>query len=444
MYREKRLPLPVPFYYGWVVVALTFMATLSTAGIRSAPQVFIKPFEAEFGWSRPAIASAIGLNLFLMGVFSPISGWLLDRFGPRRVMLGALALLGVGVAATTIMQELWQLFLLWGVVIGIGASGMTSVLAASVAHRWFIARRGLALGILNGAGSTGQLIFIPLLMGIVVTAGWRVGSLVLVASCASFMILTWFLMRDEPSELGLEPYTQEKATQDQQGSLGGAAALRGEQRSPRAESNSPVGILEAAKTPTFWLLCGVYFVCGGTTNGLVGTHLIPYALDRGIPAVTAATMIGVMGAMNFVGTLTAGWLTDRMDARKLLASVFALRALSLFILPYVSGHRGLFIFAVIYGLDWFATVPPVVALTGDTFGKQSVGRIYGWIFLSHQVGGAFSAIGGGLVFAWSGDYELAFLIGGGMGLGAAVISLCIRSQHLIGPIPTPPSGPARA
>jgi predicted MFS family arabinose efflux permease len=258
------------------------------------------------------------------------------------------------------------------------------------------------------------------------------------------MILTWFLMRDEPSELGLEPYTQGKATQDQQGSLGGAAPIRGVQRPPRAESNSPVGILEAAKTSTFWLLCGAYFICGGTTNGLIGVHLIPHALDRGIPAVTAATMIGVMGAMNFVGTLTAGWLTDRMDPRKLLALFFALRALSLFILPYVSGHLGLFIFAVIYGLDWFATIPPVVALTGDTFGKKSVARIYGWIFLSHQVGGAFSAIGGGLIYAWFGVYDLAFLIGGGMGLAAAAMSLSISSQRPISLIPSTPSGPASA
>ena len=433
--RQKRPPLPVPFHYGWVVVALTFMAILSTSGVRSAPQVFIKPFEAEFGWSRPAIASAIAINLFLLGVGSPLCGWLLDRFGPRRVMLGALAILGAGVAATTIMQEFWQLILLWGVVIGIGASAMTSVLAASVSHRWFATRRGLALGILNSAGSTGQLIFIPILMAVVVTAGWRVGSLVLAASCVGFMILIWFLMRDNPSDVGLDPYNQEAGMTP----LGGHGTARTGPQPSRATT-----VFEAMRSPTFWLLCGAYFVCGGTTNGLIGTHLIPHALDRGIPAVTAATMIGVMGAMNFVGTLTAGWLTDRMDPRKLLALFFTLRALSLFILPYVSGHLGLFIFAVIYGLDWFATVPPVVALTGDTFGKHSVGRIYGWIFLSHQVGGSLSAIGGGLIYAWFGFYDLAFLIGGGMGLAAAAMSLSIPSQRQISLIPSAPSGPARA
>ncbi|MFQ5575076.1 MAG: MFS transporter [Terriglobia bacterium] len=433
--RQRRLPLPVPFHYGWLVVALTFMATLCTAGVRSAPQVFIKPFEAEFGWSRPAIASAIAINLFLLGAGSPLSGWLLDHFGPRRVMLGALALLSVGIAATTIMQEIWQLILLWGVVIGIGASALTSVLAASVSHRWFVARRGLALGILNSAGSTGQLIFIPLLMAVVVAAGWRVGSLVLVASCVGFMVLIWFLMRDDPSDVGLEPYTQEAGTT--------SAGVHGSARTV-SQTPSATSVLEAMRSPTFWLLSGAYFVCGGTTNGLIGTHLIPHALDRGIPAVTAATMIGVMGAMNFVGTLTAGWLTDRMDARKLLALFFALRALSLFILPYVSGNLGLFIFAVIYGLDWFATVPPVVALTGDTFGKHSVGRIYGWIFLSHQVGGALSAIGGGFIFAWFGVYDLAFLIGGGMGLVAAAMSLSITPHRQTSLFPTAPSRPARA
>lgn len=419
VHRQKRLPLPLPFHYGWMVVGLTFITTLTGSGIRSAPQVFIKPFEAEFGWSRPAIASAIAVNLFILGAASPVSGWLLDRFGPRRVMLSALSLLGCGVAGTVWMQELWQLILLWGLVVGIGASGMSSVLAASVAHRWFVARRGLVLGILNGAGSTGQLIFIPLLMAVVVTTGWRAGSLVMVAACVSFVLLIWFLMRDNPVDVGLEPYTQES----------GMISLGGHESAHTALQTPPsTTVLEAIKSPTFWLLCGAYFVCGGTTNGLVGAHLIPHALDLGIPAVTVATTIGVMGAMNFVGTLSSGWLTDRMDARKLLAFVFGLRALSLFILPYVSEYLGLLVFAVIYGLDWFATVPPVVALTGDTFGKQSVGGIYGWIFFSHQIGGAVSAIGGGLIFTWSGDYQLAFIIGGVMALSASAMALGIRSQ----------------
>lgn len=194
-----------------------------------------------------------------------------------------------------------------------------------------------------------------------------------------------------------------------------------------------MGILDAVKTPTFWLLCGVYFVCGGTANGLIGTHLIPHALDRGFDPTAAATTVGIMGGMNFIGTLLSGWLTDRVDSRKLLAVVFAFRAVALFFLPFVEGIGGLTVFAVVYGLDWFATVPPVVTLAGKTFGKQSIGRIIGWIFMAHQLGGGAMAMGGGLVFSYFGDYELAFFTGGFMGLLAAGFAMSIRPTTEVQP-----------
>jgi len=443
---QGRLPFPVPFFFGWVVVGLSFLATLNSAGIRSALPVFINPLEAEFGWSRLSISWAGGISLLLFGVGAPLTGWLLDRFGPRRVMLVGLTLLGAGVAATTLMQELWHLILLWGLVIGIGAAGMSSVLAASIAHRWFVARRGLALGILSGASSTGQLIFIPLLMMVVVASGWRAAALIMVAVSIGMIALIGFGMRNAPSDVGLEPYGSETESPPGAGqrvplhtSVLGPESLKKDQAKP-----TPIGIREAVKNSTFWLLCGSYFVCGGTSSGLIGLHLIPHAIERGIPQITAAWTVGVMGAMNLVGTLFSGWLTDRMDSRKLLAAVYVLRGLSLFILPYVTNFTGLFIFAIIYGLDWFATVPPSIYLTGETFGKQSIGRIYGWIFLAHQLGAFVSAIGAGTIFDWVGRYEPAFLIGGVMGLAAAVMALSIRPPRQIPPMYSEPTGVAPA
>ena len=439
------MPFPVPFFFGWVVVGLSFLATLNSAGIRSALPVFINPLEAEFGWSRLSISWAGGISLLIFGIGAPLTGWLLDRFGPRRVMLGGLTLLGLGVTATTLIQELWHLILLWGLVIGIGAAGMSSVLAASIATRWFVTRRGLALGILSGASSTGQLIFIPLLMMVTVASGWRAAALIMVAVSIGMIALIGFGMRNAPSDVGLEPYGSETESPPGAGkgaslarSSGSAATMSG----PAAPT--PIGIREAVKSSTFWLLCGSYFVCGGTSSGLIGLHLIPHAIERGIPQITAAWTVGVMGAMNLVGTLFSGWLTDRMDSRKLLAAVYVLRGLSLFILPYVTNFTGLFIFAIIYGLDWFATVPPSIYLTGETFGKQSIGRIYGWIFLAHQLGAFVSAIGAGTIFDWVGRYEPAFLIGGVMGLAAAVMALSIRSPRQIIPMHPEPTGVAPA
>ncbi|HWP57743.1 MAG TPA: MFS transporter [Candidatus Acidoferrales bacterium] len=410
-------PAPLPFHYGWVIVATSFLTTLIAAGVRSSPSVLIHPLETEFGWNRAAIASAISVNLFLYGAAAPLSGWLLDRYGPRQVMLGSLALIGIGVSGTIFMTELWQLIVLWGVVVGLGAGGGSSVLSATVAQRWFVARRGLVLGILNSASSTGQLIFFPLLMAIIVHSGWRGSSVFLVGICLAMLLAVSKWMKNDPANVGLLPYgAQEPAPEQALRLRAGAAGAR-----PQSEISFP----DVLRTPTFWLLCASFFVCGGTANGLVGTHLIPHSIDHGIPEITAAATIGVMGGMNFVGTLISGWLTDRVNPRKLLALVYALRGSSLFILPFVTDFSHLFVFAVVYGLDWFATVPPTIALAADAFGKRAIGRVYGWIFLAHQIGAALSAIGGGLIRVWLGDYHLAFIIGGFMGIIAAAIALSI-------------------
>ena len=189
----------------------------------------------------------------------------------------------------------------------------------------------------------------------------------------------------------------------------------------------------ALKTSTFWLLAGSYFVCGATANGLVGTHLIPHAIDRGIPEITAAATVGVMGGLNFVGTTLSGWVIDYVAAKKWLALIYVLRAVSLFILPFVTDFSGLFIFAVIYGLDWFASVAPTIAIASDTFGKRSVGIIYGWVFVFHQIGGAVAATAAGAVRVSLGEYHYAFLAGGVMALIAAGLALSIRSRPLTPP-----------
>jgi MFS family permease len=414
----QRPPIETSFYYGWVVLALSFLTTLVGAGIRSSPAVLIHPFELEFGWSRAAIAFAVSINLLLFGVAAPISGWLLDRFGPRRVMLASLSLLVLGVTGTTYMKEYWQLVLLWGVVVGLAAGGVGSVLSATVANRWFVSRRGLVLGILNSAGSTGQLIFIPLLMALIVFGGWRVGSWTLVGVALALIPFIFLFMRDDPADMGLKPYGSEDS---------GPAAQR--LAAARAGDGADMPLSKVFRTSTFWLLAGSFFVCGGTANGLIGTHLIPHSIDHGIPQVNAGAIVGIMGGLNFVGTVFSGWMIDRVEPRKWLALVYALRGVSLFILPFVTHFSGFFLFAVVYGLDWFASVPPTVAITADTFGKRAVARVYGWIFLSHQVGASLMAAGGGLVHDLMGSYQFAFLTGGVMALIASGLAWQIRSPR---------------
>lgn len=414
---KARPPLSVPFFYGWVAVILSFLTTLVGAGVRSAPTVFIHPLEIEFGWSRAEIAFAVSINLFLYGLAGPLSGWLIDRFGSRKVMTASLSLISIGVGLTTLMREYWQLLFLWGAVLGLATGGTASVLSATVANRWFLARRGVVLGLLNSAGSTGQLIFLPLMMTVIVAAGWRGGSLLLVAVVLALIPFVALWMRDDPADIGLTPY-------------GTAPVAATGKLLEAAQDTARVPLRAAVKTSTFWLLGGSYFICGATANGLVGTHLIPHAIDRGIPEITAAATVGVMGGLNFVGTTLSGWVIDYVPAKKWLALVYVLRALSLFILPFVTDFSGLFIFGVIYGLDWFATVAPTVAIASDTFGKRSVGVIYGWIFVFHQTGGAVAATAAGAVRVALGEYHYAFVAGGILALIAGALAYSIHSRPL--------------
>lgn len=420
--RKNILPRIFPFYYGWVVVALSFLTTLTVAGVRASPSVLIHPLETEFGWSRTAIASVVSMNLLIFGIAAPVSGWLIDRYGPRKVMIGSLIMLTFGVSGTIVMSQFWQFFLVWGIVVGIGAGGVGSVLSATVGNRWFVAKRGLVLGILSSASSTGQLIFLPLFMVMVTYAGWRMGSMALIIVVLMMLPMIYLWMCNDPSDIGLEPYGFGLSGSI---SVGGTESFRG-----LRSTNASITLQEVFSTPTFWLLAGSFFVCGGTSGGLIGVHLIPHEIDLGISQLVAASVFGIMGGLNFVGTVLSGWMTDKVQPKKWLAMVYALRGLSLLILPFVRSYKGLFVFAVIFGLDWFATVPPTMAIASDTFGKQNIGKVYGWIFMSHQIGAAIMATTAGAIRVRFGDYHFAFIFGGIIAIMIAFFALQIRPvQH---------------
>jgi sugar phosphate permease len=342
-----------------------------------------------------------------------------------------LTLLIVGVSGTVAMTTFWQFFLVWGVIVGVGAGGVGSVLTATVGNRWFLAKRGLALGILGSASSTGQIIFLPLFMAMITYAGWRMGSMTLIIVAIMLLPLIYLFMRDDPSEVGLEPYG---AGQAEAASSATSTSLRG-----MPAKKATITVREVISHPTFWLLAGSFFVCGGTANGLIGTHLIPHEIEIGIPQIAAASLLGLMGALNMVGTIFSGWMVDRVQPQRWLSLVFALRGLSLLILPFVQDYFGLIVFAIIYGLDWFATVPPTMALAADTFGRQNIGKVYGWIFMSHQIGAAIMASTAGALRTWLGDYQFAFLSGGVIALIAAGLALQIKPpQRQTIPAPVAP------
>jgi sugar phosphate permease len=403
-------------HFSWVVMGIAFLTMLTSSAALGLPGAFLQPLSKEFGWSTDQISGAIALRFALYGLIGPFAAVLMERYGLRRIICGALLLIATGMALATRMTALWQLVLLWGAVLGVG-SGLTAlVLGATVANRWFEQRRGLVMGMLTASSATGQLVFLPLAAALIERHGWRVAVAPVVTSCLVVAALAFFLLRDRPRELGLLPFGADPAAADP-----APAAWR-------PGYGEPIRILASvSRSGTFWVLFGTFFVCGLSTSGLIQTHFISLCGDYGLGAVPAASVLATIGAFDFIGTIASGWLSDRVDVRKLLFWYYALRGLSLLWLPHSTFTvAGLSLFAVFYGLDWVATVPPTVRLASAAFDRQRAPMIFGWIFAGHQLGGALAAYGAGLTRTVMQSYSPALYAAGAACILAALAIFLLR------------------
>jgi sugar phosphate permease len=398
-------------FYGWIVVAVTAVVVVIVAGVRSAPGAFLLSMTQEPGWSTASVSFAAAVGLVVFGLAGPFSGWLMGRIGVRSVVLVSLAITSVASIASSFVREIWQLTLLFGLVSGFGTGLVASVLAPTVATRWFHRHRGLVTGILGASNSTGQLIFFPLLTSVAVVAGWRTGATLLGVLTLALIVPVLLWVRDDPAQLGVRP-------------LGVSEGEIAPTKPPDA------GVMRRAiRTSDFWFLAGTFFVCGATSNGLVGQHFIPHAVDHGFTPIAASTALAVMGVFNFVGTIASGFLTDRWDPRRLLLIYYGFRGVSLLFLPFIHDTLSIGAFAVLFGLDYIATVPPTVALAADRFGRHNVGVVYGWIFAAHMIGAAIAAWVAGIVRENVGDYAAAFVAAGWIAIIAGFAALAIRRER---------------
>ncbi|MCX7175380.1 MAG: MFS transporter [Proteobacteria bacterium] len=401
-------------HYGWIVAGVTFLVLICAAGVRATPGLLIVPLEAAFGWNRGTISIAAAVSLVLYGLMGPFAGAAMQRFGVRRPVLVALLLLVLALALSTAMTQPWHLMLTWGVMVGAGSGALATVFAATVVNRWFSERRGLVMGVLAASSAMGQLVFLPLLGWIVATKGWISLSWTLASVLAVLIPVYAWLMVEHPEQLELKAY--------------GASA---EVPAAMTMQGNPVmiawkALARAVRVRDFWILFGSFFICGLSTNGLIGTHFIAFCFDGGIPEVRAAGILAMMGVLNLIGTTLSGWLSDRYDSRWLLFWYYFLRGLSLLYLPYSDlTFWGLSLFGVFYGLDWLATVPPTLRIATDIFGKRDAAVIFGWIFVGHQLGAGFAAFGSGAVRSIVGNYTSSFLAAGMMCALAALAVLLI-------------------
>lgn len=397
------------FHYAWVILAVTFVCLFIASALRSVPGIIMLSLEQEFHWPRETISGAVALNLFLFGLSGPFFGRLMDLYGTKAISVFMILLAMLGAASSTLfMNEPWQFYLLWGVIVGACSGGTSMIMGSTVVNRWFHERRGLALGILGAAFSSGQLIFTPIVTKLNLLEGWRyaTSSIVILLGLVALPLIVW-LMADKPETKGLRPY----------GANGKVGAVQPVDANPMSK---------AMKCPQFWLLAFSFGICGLTTSGLFQTHLISHGVEHGFSEMTMAVSLGLMGATDILGTILSGWLCDRFGRRWPLATYYALRGLSLLLLPYVDTTGELMAFSILYGLNWLSTVPATSALTADLFGKHNVGVVFGWISFSHQAGAAIASYGAGYLHQLFGDYYLAFAMSGLFAFVATGLVIFIR------------------
>ncbi|WP_019939787.1 MFS transporter [Bordetella sp. FB-8] len=405
--------------YAFVVVGVIFFCLLFSAGLRSTPSVLLDPLRQAFGWSRSVISLAAAIGIFFYGMVGPFAATAMDHFGLRRVVLVSLVAMAVSSAASAYMTQTWHLIALWGLFSGIASGAVATVLGATIANRWFVRHRGLAMGILTASTATGNLIFLPVLAALASSSDWRRAVWAVAIAMLVMVPLVWKLVPNRPADVNLLPYGSDPAN-------------------PPAPAAPRIGFMattfgalkRASRTTAFWYLFATFWVCGFTTNGLVGTHLIALCGDHGIAPVAAAGLLSLMGVFDLIGTTASGWLTDRYDPRRLLFVYYGLRGVSLIILPYTNfSFYSLSIFAVFYGLDWIATVPPTLRLATDAFGERDAPIVFGWIVAGHQIGAATAAWMGGAIRQATGSYLMAFVVSGATGIIAAVIALMVKRQR---------------
>ena len=405
------------FHYAWVTLGVVFCAILAGVGVRAAPGVMIVPLQQAFGWDVSTISGAISVNIILMGATGPFLTGLMQVVGLKRTMIGCLLILMTGTGLSTFMTESWQLFITWGLMVGIGSGAGAVGFAGAVANRWFAKRTGLAMGLLVSANAAGQLIFLPLLAMLVQRYGWQGVSVTLTAVIAMVIPAIMLLLPESPAAIGLPAF-------------GGTQVVP----LPPFKGGNPFSVAfttlgRASKSMDFWLLCLTFGICGFSTNGLINTHLIAYCADYGISQVNGASILAVIGVFSLIGSTASGWLCDRFSPRVLLFWYYGLRGLSLVIMPFTGFDSvSLAVFSVFYGLDWVATGPATFSLTNEVFGRQDAPVVVSWIFAAHQVGGALAAFGAGAVRSFSGSYLMAFIASGVACLMASMLVLRVTPR----------------
>ncbi|GAA1379863.1 MFS transporter [Luteococcus sanguinis] len=412
------------------MAVVTLFALLAASAFRSSTGALLQPLETDFGWSRTVTSGAASLNLVIYGLSAPFAAAVMETWGVRRTVVTSLMVVGAASAASCFMTSAWQLWLLWGVVIGLGSGSMALTFGTIVANRWFSARRDIVVGCFSAASAAGQILFVPAIAWLAHTSGgWRAAMWLVAAVSIACALSVLVCLRDRPRDMGVRPL-----------GIADDAPLEAMELTP-ARVGNPLALGLGAftrnrRSGTLWALMLTFAVCGWTTNGIIQTHFIPAAHDHSMPATVAANMIGLIGIFDVLGTILAGWLTDRYDPRILLAVFYTFRGVSLLFVDQLLGpdmNPGLWFFIIFVGLDWTATVPPTVALCREAFGLEESGVVFGWVYAAHMVGAGVGAQVSGVLRQQHEGYFIAWELSAALCFFAAGIAATIRRHRTVGP-----------
>ena len=403
-------------HYAWFMAFISFILLIFSSSAMSTPAILMLPIIETFGWSITEVSAIIGALFIIVAVAAPFGTAFMLRLGLTKIVVISCGLLISGLSLTTFAFEKWHLFFSIGTLLGLASGILRLGFAATVATRWFVEKRGLVMGILAASWAAGQILLVPFIAWIVSEFNWQYGVVPGVSGAVVCLILFVLFGKNWPSDVGLMPYGAETDP---------SIIQNGQKRNPIKKSFSV--LFNCSKHPGFWILSSTFFICGFTSNGLVSQHFIPFCADNNIGIVVASSYLAIIGLFNFMGSIGSGWLADKFDNYKLLAAFYSVRGLSLVYLPFSSlDIFYLTLWAIFFGLDFIATIPPTGRFCSKFFGNIDGPIAFAWIFSIHQIGAAGAAYGAGRTRDIFLTYEPVFLVAGIACFIATVLLLGFR------------------
>ena len=417
---SQKAPASHLVFYGWYVLAASFMLLFFQSGARFAFGIMFKPMMIEMGWNRAAISSVFFLNMVFFALTMSVAGRLYDRYGPRWVVFISTILLATGYICTAWVRSLWQVHFFYGVLTAVGTGGASIPLIAALMSKWFQKRRGLAISLALSGACLGQFVLVPVFNQILLAYNWRISYMVMGLIILGTTIMALAVIKGDPDALGYQPYGRsndaDKSDPLHTGNL--------------AAAEKDLDLRQAMKTVSFWLFLAFMFVCGGG-DFLVATHLVPFVTDYGVPPTTAANMLALFGLMSLGGILVAGPVSDLIGNKIPIAATFMIRLLLYAMILKYRNPISFYIFAGGFGFTFLMTAPLTTTLTGRLYGFANVGLISGFITTIHHLGGGFGAYMGGLLFDITGSYDITFVLSAILVVIALFCALAVRERRHI-------------